>query len=242
MKRKLFLASSISAACAGCSPIGTALNNSQGFRRLLESAEGLDHAVIGTRGLARLYNEGDVDTTFRVNGFSPPADQSYVRMMMDGSFVQARRRRWSAGAVRSRWPSWSIWASRRRSRGMIAWKAECHRQVERRTFSRRVRCESAFRCEYVVFHCLDNDGQAICTGASIFTRPTTCKRCWQCLNDALLDAAHGAPVRLRVPTQLGYKSAKWVSRIELGRSYAQHLRRWRRLLGEYQDYEWYAGI
>ncbi len=34
------------------------------------------------------------------------------------------------------------------------------------------------------------------------------------LNDKPLDADHGAPVRLRVPTQLGYKSAKWVGRIE----------------------------
>jgi DMSO/TMAO reductase YedYZ molybdopterin-dependent catalytic subunit len=61
------------------------------------------------------------------------------------------------------------------------------------------------------------------------------------LNDAPLDPDHGAPVRLRVPTQLGYKSAKWVRRIELAAT----------LLGigsgkggywEDQGYEWYAGI
>jgi hypothetical protein len=52
---------------------------------------------------------------------------------------------------------------------------------------------------------------------------------------------HGAPVRLRVPTQLGYKSAKWVQRIEVVGTFA-------RLYGgnggywEDQRYEWYAGI
>ena len=61
------------------------------------------------------------------------------------------------------------------------------------------------------------------------------------LNDAPLDPDHGAPVRLRVPTQLGYKSAKWVGRIEVGRQ----LRDDRRRHGGYwedQGYEWYAGI
>ena len=54
-------------------------------------------------------------------------------------------------------------------------------------------------------------------------------------------ADHGAPVRLRVPTQLGYKSAKWVSRIEVVGSYANIYAGgggyW-----EDQGYEWYAGI
>ena len=35
------------------------------------------------------------------------------------------------------------------------------------------------------------------------------------MNDAPLSVAHGAPLRLRVEHQLGYKMAKWVTRIEL---------------------------
>ena len=73
-------------------------------------------------------------------------------------------------------------------------------------------------------------------------RLVTRRRCWRCdLNDAPLDPDHGAPVRLRIPTQLGYKSAKWIARIELvGRS-----RRFIAGRGGYwedQGYEWYAGI
>ena len=35
------------------------------------------------------------------------------------------------------------------------------------------------------------------------------------LNGAPLPAKHGGPVRLVVPVQLGYKSVKWVERIEI---------------------------
>ena len=61
------------------------------------------------------------------------------------------------------------------------------------------------------------------------------------LNDTALDADHGAPVRLRIPTQLGYKSAKWVGRIEI----ASTLKAIGSGSGGYwedQGYEWYAGI
>ena len=47
MKRRLFLASAVS-ALAGCGPIGSALNQNDGVRRTLESVEGLNHLLIGT--------------------------------------------------------------------------------------------------------------------------------------------------------------------------------------------------
>ena len=61
------------------------------------------------------------------------------------------------------------------------------------------------------------------------------------MNDAVLPVAHGAPLRLRVERQLGYKMAKYIMRIELVDSFAQ--------IGsgnggywEDQGYAWYAGI
>ena len=53
MKRRLFIASSLSAALGGCSALGTRLNDS-GFHRVLGSAEALYHALIGTHGLANI--------------------------------------------------------------------------------------------------------------------------------------------------------------------------------------------
>jgi DMSO/TMAO reductase YedYZ molybdopterin-dependent catalytic subunit len=61
------------------------------------------------------------------------------------------------------------------------------------------------------------------------------------MNGADLPVARGAPLRLRVERQLGYKHAKYLMRIEVVGSFA------RIGLGnggfwEDRGYEWYAGI
>jgi DMSO/TMAO reductase YedYZ molybdopterin-dependent catalytic subunit len=62
------------------------------------------------------------------------------------------------------------------------------------------------------------------------------------LNDAPLPVGNGAPVRLRVERQLGYKHAKYVQRIEavadLGSIHGGKGGYWEDRSG----YQWYAGI
>ena len=61
------------------------------------------------------------------------------------------------------------------------------------------------------------------------------------MNDETLTVPHGAPLRVRVERQLGYKMAKYVMRIEAVESYAG-------IFGgnggfwEDRGYEWYGGI
>ena len=63
---------------------------------------------------------------------------------------------------------------------------------------------------------------------------------WE-MNDAPLPVKNGAPLRLRVERQLGYKHAKYVMRIELVSSFAS-------IAGgnggywEDRGYQWFAGI
>ena len=52
---------------------------------------------------------------------------------------------------------------------------------------------------------------------------------------------HGAPVRLRVERQLGYKHAKYVMRLEAVEDFAQ-IGRGKGGFWEDRGYEWYAGI
>jgi DMSO/TMAO reductase YedYZ molybdopterin-dependent catalytic subunit len=59
--------------------------------------------------------------------------------------------------------------------------------------------------------------------------------------DAPLPVDHGAPLRLRVERQLGYKMAKYIMRIEPIEGFAQ-LGRGRGGFWEDRGYEWYAGI
>jgi DMSO/TMAO reductase YedYZ molybdopterin-dependent catalytic subunit len=61
------------------------------------------------------------------------------------------------------------------------------------------------------------------------------------MNDRTLPIAHGAPLRLRVERQLGYKMAKYVMRIEAVASLGG-IRGGRGGFWEDLGYEWYAGI
>jgi DMSO/TMAO reductase YedYZ molybdopterin-dependent catalytic subunit len=61
------------------------------------------------------------------------------------------------------------------------------------------------------------------------------------MNDQPLPVAHGAPVRLRVERQLGYKQAKYVMRLEAVSDFA-HIGRGNGGFWEDRGYEWYAGI
>jgi DMSO/TMAO reductase YedYZ molybdopterin-dependent catalytic subunit len=61
------------------------------------------------------------------------------------------------------------------------------------------------------------------------------------MNDQPLPVAHGAPVRLRLERQLGYKMAKYVMRIALIDSFAD-LGQGKGGYWEDRGYQWYAGI
>lgn len=61
------------------------------------------------------------------------------------------------------------------------------------------------------------------------------------MNYAPLKVEHGAPLRLRVERQLGYKMAKYVMRIEAIDGFA-HLGRGRGGFWEDRGYDWYAGV
>ena len=61
------------------------------------------------------------------------------------------------------------------------------------------------------------------------------------MNGAPLPVAHGAPLRLRVERQLGYKHAKYVMRLEAVADFA-NMGRGKGGFWEDRGYEWYAGI
>jgi DMSO/TMAO reductase YedYZ molybdopterin-dependent catalytic subunit len=61
------------------------------------------------------------------------------------------------------------------------------------------------------------------------------------MNDQPLSVGHGAPLRLRVERQLGYKQAKYIMRIELVDSF-KNIARGKGGFWEDRGYEWYAGI
>ncbi|MBR0553233.1 molybdopterin-dependent oxidoreductase [Stakelama marina] len=96
---------------------------------------------------------------------------------------------------------------------------------------------------YIVFHCADRFG-----GTPYYEsidlvdafHPQTILA-WA-MNDHVLSVPHGAPVRLRVERQLGYKHAKYVERIEAVASLDDIGRGQGGYWEDVADYDWYAGI
>ena len=60
------------------------------------------------------------------------------------------------------------------------------------------------------------------------------------MNGAPLDVTHGAPLRLRVERQLGYKNPKYLKAIEVVESFAD-INGGRGGYWEDNGYDWYAG-
>jgi DMSO/TMAO reductase YedYZ molybdopterin-dependent catalytic subunit len=245
MKRRFFIASSLS-TLAGCGPISTALSQNQSVQRVLASAEGLNHALIGTRGLAREYRDRDVDRNFRVNGFATPSDAHYAalaagdfsayRLIVEGAVERPRALSLAELYAMPQltqitrhdcvegWSAIGKWSG-------VPLSAVLDAVIPRAD------------ARYVVFRCLDNDGAGNLYYESLDLHQARHPQALLALrlNDAPLDPDHGAPVRLRVPTQLGYKSAKWIGRIEVAGSFAK-IYSGNGGYWEDQGYEWYAGI
>ena len=96
---------------------------------------------------------------------------------------------------------------------------------------------------YVVFHCADRFGsQPYYESIDLVDafHPQTILA-WA-MNDAPLNVGHGAPVRLRVERQLGYKHAKYVMRVEAVASLAGIGAGKGGYWEDSNGYEWYAGI
>jgi DMSO/TMAO reductase YedYZ molybdopterin-dependent catalytic subunit len=196
--------------------------------------------------MAREYSDRDVDKDFRVNGLMTPSDSHYqglahanfagYSLILDGAVERAgaiplaRLQKMEQVTQTTRhdcvegWSAIGKWSGVRLSDVLAL---------------ARPRADA----KYVVFHCFDKDDSGTQYYESLNLHQANHPQALLALrlNDAPLDPDHGAPVRLRVPTQLGYKSAKWVSRIELVGSFAT--------IGggfggywEDQGYEWYAGI
>jgi DMSO/TMAO reductase YedYZ molybdopterin-dependent catalytic subunit len=242
MKRRLFVATSAAVVLTGCSNFTNGLNENATVRRVLSSAEGLNHALIGTHGMAKTYRDSDVDRQFRVNGFDTPSDSHYTslvragfagyKLVVDGAvdrpqvFTLAELHALSSYNEVTRHDCVEGWSAIGKWAGVPLGKLLALAQP-------------AHGARYVIFHCFDraSDGTAYYESLDLVqaAHPQTVLALQ--LNDKPLDPDHGAPVRLRVPTQLGYKSAKWVYRLEIAAALPGKGGYW-----EDQGYEWYAGI
>ena len=100
---------------------------------------------------------------------------------------------------------------------------------------------------YIVFHCFDTLEQTL-DGSGIYYESVDLEDAFHPqtilayeLNGQTLPVANGAPLRVRIERQLGYKMAKYIRRIEAVESFTG-MGRGKGGFWEDRGYEWYAGI
>lgn len=245
-RRKFIAAGSSGLALAGCDR----LDRSQGFRGLLRSAEGLtmraQRLITPRDALVPEYSPSEMSPVFRSNGTRLPDTDEYARHLAEN------------------FANWRVVVDGLVARP-LAIPVHKLRRLPQRTQVTRHDCVEGWsaigkwhgvplslvlnaagmssRAQFIVFHCADRFGSLpyyeSIDLADAFHPQTILA--WG-MNDRLLPVPYGAPLRLRVERQLGYKHAKYVQRIEAVESLAGiHGGR-----GGYwedtNDYEWYAGI
>jgi DMSO/TMAO reductase YedYZ molybdopterin-dependent catalytic subunit len=221
---------------------------------VLARAEGLNqraHRLVTDRkALAREFTPADLSADFRPNGTTRPQDEEYVamlannfadyRLVVDGlvetplALSLADLRRQPARTQITRHDCVEGWSS------IGKWKgARLGPLLDQARLKPNAR--------YLVFHCADTLEETLDGSGRYYEsidlidayHPQTILA-YQ-MNDATLPVRHGAPVRLRVERQLGYKHAKYVMRIEAVEAFDQ-LGRGKGGFWPDRGYEWYAGI
>lgn len=226
------------------------LNASPAFRGAIEGAEGLhmraQRLIVDREALAREFAEGDMSPVFRANGNREVADPAYRAHLAAGFSAWALR---VDGLVRRplALPLAALMALPQRTQitrhdCVEGWSAIGKWQGPRLA-DIIARAGLLPEARFAVFHCADSFGAAPYYESIDLIdafHPQTILA-WR-LNDRPLDEAHGAPVRLRVERQLGYKHAKYLMRIELRATLAGL---YGGKGGYWEDaggYAWYAGI
>ena len=245
MNRKLFVVSA-AAMLAGCDSAKNALNENASVKRVLGAAERLDEAAIGVHGMARLYPESAIDRAFPTNGDPTPTDPAYQALAASGF----RTYRLPVGGLVEHPQTFDLARLRKLATLTQITRHDCVEGwsvigkwtgIPLRAFLALVQPKPAAR--YVVCYSFDRDdsGQQFYGSIDLLQAAHPQTQLALDLNGKAIDADHGAPVRLRIPTQLAYKSTKWVQRIELVSDF-RHIFGGHGGYWEDQGYQWYAGI
>ena len=245
-RRRFIAAGGSGLLLAGCDR----LDRNETFKAVLRSAEGLtmrsQRLIGGGDQLAREFSEADMSPVFRANGTRMPGTSSYAEHLAD-NFV-----------------NWRLAVD-----GLVARPLSIPLQTLRslpyRTQITRHDCVEGWsaigkwhgvplatvleaadlstRARYLIFHCADRFGdwpyyESIDLVDAF--HPQTILA-WG-MNGHLLPVPNGAPLRLRVERQLGYKHAKYIERIEAVESLSTVYRGKGGYWEDSNDYQWYAGI
>lgn len=227
------------------------LSRSEWFTNVLGSAEKLSFAaqrlLLPRKAMAQEFTEADLSPFFRSNGTSNPDNPEYQALAANGfadyrlqvGGLVAQPRAYSLDELRAL-PSRTQITRHDCVEGWSAigkWKG-----VPLSRVLEQVKPQPSAR--YVVFYCAD----PMDVLGTRYYESVDLEDAWHAqtllayeLNDEPLPIKNGAPIRVRVERQLGYKMAKYIMRIELVEQ-LDDIAGGKGGYWEDQGYEWYAGI
>jgi DMSO/TMAO reductase YedYZ molybdopterin-dependent catalytic subunit len=252
--RRSVLRTSLGTAAAlllgGCQP----MSNQGWVRALLGLGETLSfnaqRVIRRSSELAPEFTEAEISPIFKPNGTSDPADRDYralakgnfadFKLVVDGlverpgAFTLEELRELPSRTQITRHDCVEGWSC------IGKWKG-----VRLSALIDRVGIEPQAR--YLVFHCADTMEQSLSGPVRYYesidlvdARHPQTILAYE-MNDRVLPIAYGAPLRLRLERQLGYKMAKYIMRIEAVDDYSK-LAGGKGGYWEDRGYEWFAGI
>ena len=223
-------------------------------KRILDSAETLTRVaqrkLISPTALAREFSEAEISPVFRANGSTNVDDPGYQTLAANG-FADWRLK---VGGLVEQPLELSLAELRAMASRTQVTRHDCVEGwscigkwtgVPLKLVLDQAKLKPAAR--YIVFYCADDLGQTGTEDGKYYEsvglmdafHPQTILAYE--MNGVPLPVAHGAPLRLRVERQLGYKMAKYVMRIEAVPD-IRGVRGGRGGFWEDLGYEWYAGI
>jgi len=251
LSRRAALAAAGGMVLAGCDK----LSQNSTVQKVLSGAEQLNltgqRIVLTTsQPLAREYPASEISRDFKANGTVQPDSDDYRRMVLT-EFTDWRLK--IDGLVRKP-ASWSLDEIRAMPSRTQITRHDCVEgwsaigQWSGVPLSHLLQqTEVMPNARYVVFRCADDligsrDGTGLYYESIDMVdafHPQTIMA--YAMNGKPLPVPHGAPLRLRVERQLGYKMAKYVMRIEVVEDFSK-IALGRGGFWEDRGYEWYAGI
>lgn len=249
LTRRGFLAAGLATptlALGGCDWLGASPN----FKELvLGSGEWLSyrvHRLIGSDALAPEYTAEEMSPTFRTNGNSRPRSTAWTRYA-ENNFADWRL---AIGGAVDAPASYSLAELKAMPTRAQITRHDCVEGwsaigqwtgVQLGALLGEVGLRPDAR--FVVFHCFDDfRGTAYYESIDLVDafHPQTILAFG--MNGGELPIGHGAPLRLRVERQLGYKHAKFIDRIEVASSLQPFGKGRGGFWEDVIDYDWYAGI
>jgi DMSO/TMAO reductase YedYZ molybdopterin-dependent catalytic subunit len=237
-------------ALSGCDK----LSQSAGFVNTLGAAEGLtmgaQRLLLSAKPLAREFLPKDISPVFKPNGSTMPSDDDYQAALANG------------------FADWKLQVDGLVNRPLSISMAQLKAMPSRTQITRhdcvegwsaiagwtgvqlgRVLHAAGLKpnARYVVFHCAD-DLEPSLDGSGRYYESLDLVDAFHpqtilayAMNGQPLAVPHGAPIRLRVERQLGYKQAKYVMRLEVVDRFDK-IGSGKGGFWEDRGYEWYAGI